>query len=113
MGGCNLRNILSINVQNTTEGKFNIVDEKRSKSTTNYHLEPGLYTSFTDIVEAMKTLIQERNNHNENFVTVTVSRRTQKFVMVLANVTSGLAFCSTNLGHILVTMSETKLGYWW
>ena len=48
----------------------------------------------------MNTVIQERNNHNETCITVKVSRRTQKVVIMLANDTSGLAFCSTDLGHI-------------
>ena len=86
--------------QNTTEGKFKFFGEKLLKSTSTYNLEPGLYTSITDIVEAMNTLIQERNNHNETCITVKVSRRTQKVVIMLANDTSGLAFCSIDLGHI-------------
>ena len=86
--------------QNTTEGKFKFFDEKRSKSTSNYNLEPGLYTSIRDIVEAMNRLIQERNNHNETCITVKVSRKTQKVVILLANDSSGIAFCSTDLGHI-------------
>ena len=48
----------------------------------------------------MNRLNQERNNHNETCITVKVSRRTQKVVIMLANDTSGLAFCSTHLGHI-------------
>ena len=84
--------------QNITEGTF--FDEKLSNSMTTYNLEPGLYTSITDIVEAMNMLIQERNNHNETCITVKVSRRTQKVVIMLANDTSGLAFCSTGSGHI-------------
>ena len=51
-------------------------------------------------MEARNTPIQERNNHNEACITVKVSRRTQKVVIVLANDSSGLAFCSTDLGHI-------------
>ena len=86
--------------QNITEGYFKFFDEKRSKSTSTYNLEAGLYTSITDIVEAMNTLIQERNNHNETCITVKVSRRSQKVVIILANDTSGLAFCSTDFGHI-------------
>ena len=86
--------------QNTTEGKFKFFDEKLLKSTSTYSIEPGLYTSITDIVEAMNTLIQERNNHNETCITVKVSRRTQKVVIMLANDSSGLAFCSTDFGHI-------------
>ena len=45
-------------------------------------------------------LIQEKNDHNETCITVKVSRRTQKVVITLANDTSGLAFCSTDMGHI-------------
>ena len=86
--------------QNITEGYFKFFDEKLSKSTSTYNLEPGLFTSITDIVEAMNTLIHERNNDNETCITVTVSRRTQKFVIMLANDSSGLAFCSTDLGHL-------------
>ena len=47
----------------------------------------------------MNTLIQERNNHNETCITVKVSRRSQKVVIILANDASGLAFCSTDLGQ--------------
>ena len=47
----------------------------------------------------MNTLIQDRNNHNETCITAKVSRRSQKVVIILANDTSGLAFCSTDLGH--------------
>ena len=86
--------------QKITEGKFKFFDEKLSKSKSTYNIEPGLYTSITDIVEAMNTLIQEKNNHNEICLTVKVSCRTQKIVIMLANDTSGLAFCNTDLGHI-------------
>ena len=85
---------------NITDGKFNFFDEKRSKSTSTYSLEPGLFTFITDIVEAMNTLIQERHNHREICITVKVSRRTQKVVNMLANDSSGLAFCETDLGHV-------------
>ena len=48
----------------------------------------------------MNTLIQGRNNHNKICITVKVSRRTQKSLIMLANDTSGFAFCSTDLSHI-------------
>ena len=51
---------------------------KLSKSSEFYYLEPGLYPSNTDIVEATNTLIQERHTHSENGITVKVSPRTQK-----------------------------------
>ena len=64
--------------QNITEGKLKFFDEKLSKPTTTYSLEPGLSTSIRDTVETMNTLIQERNNQNETCITSKVSRRTQK-----------------------------------
>ena len=97
---CNFRNIQPIKVPKKTEGCFEFFDKKFSKSTSTYILELGLYTSITDIVEAMNTLIQERNNHYETCITVKVPRRTQKVVNMLANDSSGLAFCSTDLGHL-------------
>ena len=96
--------------QNITEWKFKSFDEKLSKSTSTYNLEPGLYNSITDIVEAMITLIQERNNQNENCITVKVPRRTQKIVIILANVTSSLAFCSTDFGHVFVNNVGSEFG---
>ena len=53
-------------------------DKKLLKSSEFHYLEPGLYPSITDTVEAMNTLSQERHNHSENCITVKVSRRTQK-----------------------------------
>ena len=96
--------------QSITERKFTFFDEKLSKSTSTYNLEPGLYTSITDIVEAMNTLIQEKNNHHETCITVKVLRKGQKVVILLAKDTSGFAFCSTWV-TFLVTMWETNLGY--
>ena len=54
--------------QNITEGKIKFFDEKLSKSTRTYNLEPGLYTSISDILKAMNTPIQEGNNHNETLI---------------------------------------------
>ena len=85
--------------QNITEGYFKFFDEKLSESTSTYNLVPGLYTSITDIVEATNTLIQKRNNHNETCITVKVSGRSQKVVIIPANDSPGLAFCSTDLIH--------------
>ena len=100
MGGCNFGNILPINVPKDNRGEFNFFDKKLSKSTSTFSIEPGLYISITDIVEAINTVTQERNNHNETCITVKVSRRTQKLVIMLANASTGLAFCSTDWGDI-------------
>ena len=92
--------------QNVTEGKFMFFDKKLSKSSEFYYLEPGLYPSITDIVEAMNVLIQERHNHSENCIKFKVSRKTKKVEIYLANEASGLAFFSTDLGRI----SGSKVG---
>ena len=91
--------------QNVTGGKLLFFDKKLSKL-SEFNLESGLYPSITDNVEAMNTVIQERHNHIENCITVRVSPRTQKVEVYLANEGSGLAFFSTNLGHI----SGSKVG---
>ena len=78
--------------QNVTEQKIMFVDKKLPKSLEFYYLEPGLYPSITDVVEAMKILIQERHNHSENCIKIKVSRRTQKVEIYLANEAPGLAF---------------------
>ena len=93
--------------QNVTEGKFMFFDKKLSKLSEFYYLEPSLYPSITDILEAMNTLIQERHNHSENRITVRVSQRTQKVEIYHANEGSGIAFFSTDLGHI----SGSNVGY--
>ena len=86
--------------QNVTAGKFTFFDKKLSKSSDFYYLEPGLYPSITVIVEAMNILLQEIYNHSENCIKVKVFRRTQKVEIYLANEASGLAFFSTDQGHI-------------
>ena len=100
MRACNFRNILPINVPKYSGGEIQVFDEKLSKPTTTYNLEFGLYGSIPHIVEAMNTLIQEKNNNNQTCMAVKVSRRTQKVAIMLANDTCGLAFCSTDVGHI-------------
>ena len=75
-------------------------DKKLSKSSKFCYLEPGLYPSITDIVEAMNNLIQERHNHSENCIKLKMSRITQKVEIYLAKEAYGLAFFSTDLGHI-------------
>ena len=57
MGGCNFRNIQPIKVPKNNGGGLKFFDEKLSKSMSTYNIEPALYTSITDLVEAMNTLI--------------------------------------------------------
>ena len=96
--------------QNVTEGKFIFYVEKLSKTTEAYYLETGLYSSITDIVEAMNTLIQERNHHRDTCITIKVSRVTQKVNLYLANEGSNLAVFSTDLGHIFGGDVRNDLG---
>ena len=96
--------------QNATEGNFMFFEKRLSKSSELYYLEPDLYPSNTDTVEAMKILIQERHNHSENCIKVKVSRKTQKVEIYLANEASGLAFFSTDLGHVFGSNVGNEFG---
>ena len=40
-------------------------DEKLSITTEAYYLEPGLYSSITNIVKAMKSFIQKKETNTE------------------------------------------------
>ena len=75
-------------------------DEKLFKTTEAYFLETGLFSSITDIVEAMSTLLQERNSHSDTCITIKVSRVTEKLIVYLASEESNLSIFSTDLGHI-------------
>ena len=86
--------------QNVTEGKSMFYNEKLSKTTETYYLESGLYSSITDIVEAMNTLRQKRNNHRDTRITIKVSRVTQKVKVYLTVEKTSLASFSTDLGYI-------------
>ena len=96
--------------QNVTEGEFMFYDEKFSKTRETYYLETGLYSSITDLVEAMNTLIQESNNHRNTCFTIKVSRVTQKVKVYLANEESSLEFFSTDLEHIIGGDVRNDLG---
>ena len=96
--------------QNVTEGKFLFCDKNFSKPSEFHYLEPGLYPSITDIVEAMNFLIQERHNHSENCIKVKVSQTTQKVEIYIANEKPGLAFFSTDLGHIFESFVGNEIG---
>ena len=100
LGGCNFKNILPIK----------IFDKKLSKSSEFCCLEPGPYPFITDIAETVNILVQERHNHSENCIKVKVSQRTQKNEIYLANEGSGLAFFSTDLGHIFGSNVGNEFG---
>ena len=64
MRGGNFRNILTINVKILPRESL-FFDAKLSNSSDQYYFEPSLYHSITDIVEAMNTLIQEKQSHKD------------------------------------------------
>ena len=86
--------------QNVTDGNFLFYDALYSKTTTACYSDSGLYSSVPDIVEAMNLLVQERNNHNENYITVKKSRLTQKIELSLITDDSSLVIFNTDLGNI-------------
>ena len=96
--------------QIVTEGKLIFFDKKLSESSEFYYLQPLLYPSITDIVEAMNILIQERHNHSENCIKVKVSRRMQKVEIYFANEASGLAFFSKDLWLIFGSIVGNGFG---
>ena len=61
-------------------------------------------------MEALNTLIQERNNHRDTCITIKVSRVTQKLQVYLAFEESSLAISSTDLGHIFEGDMRNDLG---
>ena len=63
-----------------------------------------------DIVEAMNTLIQERNNHRDTPITFKVCRVMQKVKLYLAKEKSQLAFFSSDVGYIFGVEVGKDLG---
>ena len=110
MGAATSEKSYPLMYQKVTESKFMFLGRKLSNSSKFYYLEPGLHSSITDIVDAMNTLIQERENRSENCITVEVSRRMQNVEIHLANERSGLAIFSTDLGHIFGSNVGNEFG---
>ena len=98
--------------QKATMEKFRFFDKKLLKSSEFYYLERGLYpsASITDIVEAKNTLFQERHNQSKICITVKKPKRTQKVEIYLEKEESGLAFFSTDLGHLFGSFIGDGLG---
>ena len=67
--------------QNVTEGKITFFDKKLSKSSEFYYLEPGLYPSVTDIVEAINILIQERQSQRKLKLKCLEERKRLRFTL--------------------------------
>ena len=58
----------------------------------------------------MNTLIQEQYKHSESCITVKVPRRPQKVRIYRATEESGLAFFSSDLGHIFGSNAGNEIG---
>ena len=96
--------------QNVLEGKSMFYVDNFSKIKVAYYLQTGLYSSMSDIVEVMNTLIQKGNNHRGTSIKIKVSRVTQKIKVYLANEESNLVIFSTGLGHIIGGDVRNDLG---
>ena len=110
MGGCNFRNILPINVPKCHAGKVHVFLQEIFKVFRILLSGTWSLPFITDILEAMNTIIQERHNHSESCITVKVSPRTQKVGIYLADEGYGLAFLSTDLGHIFGSNVGNEFG---
>ena len=75
-----------------------------------YYLQPSFNPPITDFFIAMNTLIQGRYNHNENCITVKVSRKTEKVVICLASEGSGLALFFADLRQIFGSNVGNEFG---
>ena len=103
MGGCNFGNIPDQCTKMSQRGEILCFLTRNFQSRQNSFIWNLDFTLLLRILlkdEAMNTLIKERHNHSENCITVKVSGKTQKVEIYLSIVGSGVAFCSTDLGHI-------------
>ena len=85
-------------------------DQKDAILSDFHYLESRFYSSNTDIVETLFTVIQDRHNHSESYITVIVSQTAQKVEIYLAKGRSGPAFFSSDLGHFFGTNVAIDLG---
>ena len=66
-------------------------EEKLSKFSETFFLEPSVHPSVRDSVEIMITLIQKQHSHSEKYISVKASQKTQKIGIYFANERSVLA----------------------
>ena len=97
--------------KNVTDGKIVFSGTNYSNFLESFKMEPGLYQSLADFVEALNTLIQKRHNLRVNCMAVKVTRRTQKIEISLAKERPGFAFFSADLGHPFGAMLAMTLEY--
>ena len=103
MRGCIFGIILSINIPKYYRGKDYVIDKKTSPVVR-------LPLSRTWSLLFHNTLIQERYNHSESFITVEVSPRTQKVGIYPANERSCIAIFSSDLVRFFGTNFGNDFG---
>ena len=82
---------------------------KFSKSCEFHHLKRGLHASFTDIVETVNSLIQERHNHSETCIPVKIRRRTKIMRFILQMYDVVLQSLKQTRGSFSVAMLALKM----
>ena len=100
MGGCNFRKILPINLPKHNGGIFQVFWRQTFKNYVNLQSTPWAIHFHHRHCGSHKYAYSKEEQPQRNRIAVKVSRRSQKVVIILANDTSGLAFCSTDLGNI-------------
>ena len=66
--------------QNVTEGKFLFYEENVSKTKDFYYLEPGQYPPISDFVEAMNSLIQNKQSQKHLHQSDIVAKNRKKWM---------------------------------
>lgn len=88
--------------QNITLGKFFYTEfsKEATEPPEPYTIKPGLYTSISEIINAMNNLISDRMKRKEKYITAHVDKITQQVNISLRKDISSLVFCSNDLTHI-------------
>ena len=92
--------------QNVTEGKFLFYEENFSK-TKDFYLEPGQYPSISDFVEAMNSLIQNKQSRQHLQQSGIVAKNRKKNDVSLVNQESCLVISSLDLEFFLEVWPTT------
>ena len=108
--GCNFTNILPINVPKVNGGEIQIFWRETFKIYVNLQSRTLSIYFHHRYCGNHEYAHSREKQPQETCITVKVSRRTQKVVIMLANDASGLAFCSTDLGHIFVNNVGNEFG---
>ena len=99
MGSCNFRKILPFNVPKYNRGEIQVFWWKTFKIYVNLQSRTwSIHFHYRHCGSHEYAFSREKQPQRN--ITVKVSRRSQRVVIILANDTSGLAFYSTDLGQI-------------